>query len=240
MRARTDVYESAKKSEAALTGQTGWGFHAANVVSYVVNPLILPPILFGLVLSHYGIPPREIGSTMLMVTLFFGVIPLGYVARLLRRNEVESINVEVRQKRNRPYAVAILSSLAAALPAFFVAPSASRLVAALVLCYGLNTTLAALINLRWKISIHLLSIAGFLSFLLFITYPPLPAPSPPQSLLNAEWLACVAVLVPLLMWARVRVGAHTPAQVVAGAAFGLVIPYAELFLLYRTGILPGF
>lgn len=235
------MYESAnEKGEIIPVWQTGWGYHFANAASYAINPLILPPILFGLVLSHYGIPVGEVGAAVMLVILFFGIIPLGYLARMLRRNEVASIEIPVREDRNRPYTVTILSSFAAAIPAFVVVPSAAALVASLVVCYGLNTTLAALINLRWKISIHLLSITGFLSFLIFIAYPPLPAAAPPQPILSAGLLTFVALLIPLLMWARVRVGAHTPAQVVAGAACGLAIPYTELYLLYHTGILPGF
>lgn len=229
-----------RDAETFLIRQDGWDYRVATAASYLVNPLILPPILFGLVLSHYGIPVAEVGATVLMATVFFGLFPLLYVGLLLRRNEVDSIDMPIRQNRNRPYAVTILCSFAAAIPAFFIVPSAATLVAALVLCYGLNTTVAALINLRWKISIHLLSTSGFLSFLTFIAYPPFPTTAPLQPFLSAGLLTFVALLIPLLMWARVRVGAHTPGQVVAGTVCGLVIPYVELFLLYRTGILPGF
>ena len=31
------------------------------------------------------------------------------------------------------------------------------------------------------------------------------------------------------MWARVRVGAHTRAQVIGGALFGLIVPQAQLW-----------
>ena len=44
------------------------------------------------------------------------------------------------------------------------------------------------------------------------------------------WLA----LLPLMMWARVRVGAHTPGQVAAGALFGLLVPMAELWIVVRA------
>jgi membrane-associated phospholipid phosphatase len=31
------------------------------------------------------------------------------------------------------------------------------------------------------------------------------------------------------MWARVRSGAHTPRQVIAGALYGLIVPFIELY-----------
>ena len=40
------------------------------------------------------------------------------------------------------------------------------------------------------------------------------------------------------MWARVRTSAHTTAQVVGGAAFGLAWPYAGLHFLALVHLLP--
>jgi hypothetical protein len=40
-----------------------------------------------------------------------------------------------------------------------------------------------------------------------------------------------AVLVPLLLWARVRSRAHTLGQATAGTVMGLVAPYAELYAI---------
>lgn len=215
------------------------GYRLANALSYTVNPLISPAALFGIVLVYCGVPMPRVASAVLLVFFFFGLVPLGYIGWLIRRRQVGSVEVRFRQHRTRPFLVTIASSLAAALAVPFATPSVSTLTASLILCFALNTSLAALVNARWKISIHLLSIAGCLSILLYFAYPPLPLGVTPVILLGPPLLACIALLVIALMWARVRVHAHTPAQVTAGACVGLVLPYLELFFLYRSGILPG-
>jgi membrane-associated phospholipid phosphatase len=53
-------------------------------------------------------------------------------------------------------------------------------------------------------------------------------------------VAPLLVLLPLLMWARIRVKAHTLGQVVAGTVFGLVVPAVELFVIVRAlGLVEG-
>ncbi|MDX1421194.1 MAG: hypothetical protein R3181_14610, partial [Rubricoccaceae bacterium] len=56
-------------------------------------------------------------------------------------------------------------------------------------------------------------------------------PAEAETALTAASVAPLLLLLPLLMWARVRVSAHTPGQVFAGAAFGLLAPLAELYVL---------
>ena len=55
----------------------------------------------------------------------------------------------------------------------------------------------------------------------------------PITVLGAGLLA----LVPLLMWARVRTGAHTRGQVWAGATLGLALPYVQLTALLHFGVI---
>ena len=110
--------------------------------------------------------------------------------------------------------------------------TALPLIVAIAALMPLNVVAIALINLRWKISVHMTAMAGFCSILLFVALtvwqrlPPVE-----EALLTATTVAPLLVLVPLLMWARVRVGAHTPGQVLAGAVFGLLVPFVELYLL---------
>lgn len=214
-------------------------YRIANALSYLINPLLSPAILFGVALTYVGVPAPQVASAVLLVFLGFGLVPLGYIGWLVRRKQVGSVEVRVRGDRTRPFLITIASSLVAALAVPFAAPSAGRFAACLAFCFALNTALTAIVNVRWKISIHLLSIAGCLSILLYLAYPPLPLGTIPGLLLGPGLFLCMVILVFALMWARVRVRAHTPAQVMAGAGVGLILPYLELFFLYRSGILPG-
>ena len=110
--------------------------------------------------------------------------------------------------------------------------TAMPLIVSVAALFPINTAIILLINTRWKISVHMTSLAGFVSLLLFVAltvWRDLPADA--EVALTAASVVPLVLLLPLLMWARVRVSAHTPGQVAAGAVFGLVVPLAELYVL---------
>ena len=81
------------------------------------------------------------------------------------------------------------------------------MVAALVA--GLASVVSfAFINLWWKISVHSSSIAALVT-VLFVLY--------------GWWAVFSLAVVPLMWWARVVLGQHTIAQVVAGSVLSAVI-----------------
>ena len=87
----------------------------------------------------------------------------------------------------------------------------------LMLCYFTNTLFAFSISLFWKISIHSIGVAGPAAALIFVI----------------GYLSIIPILViPLVMWSRVRLKEHTSAQVLAGAASGLVLT-AMVFMLFK-------
>jgi len=168
------------------------------------------------------------------------VIPLLYVLWMIRDQREVTVELRRRELRPIPFLVGIVSYILS-IPLYFVAIStALPLILAIVGMHILNTFLITLITLRWKISVHTIALAGFFSIMFFIAQ--MPWQSLPTTFLDEPvlrriaQLGCISLL-PLLMWARVRAGAHTSRQVWAGALFGLFVPYIELFVLYRTGIL---
>lgn len=207
----------------------------ANAVSYVINPLVLPPIGFGLILWHFDAPPAEVAWVTAVALVFFCLVPLAYLVRMVRRGEAESIEVRERAARLRPLLVGVVSYVAGMALLAATGRTAVPLLLALALLYPLNTLLVALITLRWKISVHMIGLAGFISVLLFAALLASEALPPREgAALRAATVLPLMLLLPLLMWARVRTRAHTPAQVLAGTAFGLVVPYAELWLVVRA------
>jgi hypothetical protein len=210
----------------------GTGFHLANALSYVINPLILPPIAFGIILWHFGAPPAEIVLVVLVALVFFTVLPLGYLIYLVQRGLAESIEVRRRTARFRPFLIGIGFYLVGLAVLSWAAETAQALLLALAALYPINTLIILLITLRWKISVHMIGLAGFISVLLYVSLLVSDALPPREgSLLRAATVLPLIALVPILMWARVRVEAHSVGQVVAGAAFGLLVPYLQLELI---------
>ena len=207
------------------------GYRLANAVSYFLNPLIFPPIAFTLIDAHFGAGPVEIAWTFGVSIVFFCLVPLFYVMGMIRAGRVQSLEVRDRAARLGPLLVGIVSyAIGAVLLGWTVKGPALPLIVAFAALFPINTALLLLINTRWKISLHMSSLAGFVGVLLFTTLTVWrDLPDGVEAALTLATVGPLVLLVPLLMWARVRVGAHTRGQVLAGAAFGLLVPQAQLW-----------
>ena len=218
---------------AASRAERDRGYRVANAVSYVLNPLVFPPVAFALIEAHFGGSLGSVAWTFGVSLVFFCLVPLAYVAGMVRSGRAESLEVRDRAARFRPLVVGITSYAVGALLLWrTVEGPALPLVVAFASLYPVNTLVLLLVNTRWKISLHMSSLAGFVGVLLFVALTVWrDLPDDVELLLTLATVAPLVLLVPLLMWARVRVGAHTPGQVAAGAFFGLVGLPAELWLV---------
>jgi membrane-associated phospholipid phosphatase len=111
---------------------------------------------------------------------------------------------------------------------------------AVTLSFVISGFLMLVINLYWKISLHVSTLAGFFSILWYYlsrVNPDALAASTTAGGAPMLKLAVFGVAVTaLVMWARVEARAHTPAQVLGGAAFGLIAPYVTLSILGALGL----
>ena len=208
-------------------------YRLANAVSYALNPLVFPPIAFTLLDAHFGAGPAQLLWTFGVSLAFFCLVPLIYVMGLVRAGRAESLEVRDRASRLGPLLVGIASyAIGAVLLARTVEGPAFPIIVAFAALYPLNTAGLLLITRWWKISIHMTSLSGFVAVLLFAALT-VWRDLPPgiEAALTVATVAPLALLLPLLMWARVHVGAHTTAQVVAGAVYGALVPLVELYLI---------
>jgi len=88
----------------------------------------------------------------------------------------------------------------------------------LAACYAVASALLAAITLRFRASLHAAGVSLPAIALALMRGPP--------------WSALL-LLLPVVAWARIRAGAHTPSQVAAGAAVGGLVPLALWLLLLR-------
>ena len=208
------------------------GYRVANALSYVLNPLILPPVAFALAQWQLGAGLLERVWTFAVSFVFFAAIPVLYVLGMVRRGETESLEVRGREQRTGPYVVGVFSCAVGLLVLALTVKTGLRFIVALACTFPLNLAGMALINLRWKISIHMASLAGFCGILLFVALTAWRGlPPEHEAALTLASVIPLLFLLPLLMWARVRVGAHTPAQVFGGAVYGLLVPLVELYVI---------
>lgn len=228
MSSTSDLSTAAVQSYRGRTGAV-----VAMLVSYIVNPLVFPPLVYGLVLAHVGASQVEVAWGVGIGAFFFSLVPLVHVGWLRVRGVIESLEIRDRSKRLGPFLVSLAAGSVAFGTVLAFDMTGRRLLAALVGCHVLNTVTLFFITTQWKISVHCSSIGGAVGTLAFARYH-LPGAILDTAVPGAIVLSIGAVLVPMLLWARVRSRAHTVAQAVAGSLLGLVAPYAELFVLSST------
>jgi membrane-associated phospholipid phosphatase len=176
----------------------------------LVGELLSPPpiiVILALVVAWDSSPTPA--SAVLwggVAAVFASVLPYAIILRGVRRGRLSDRNISLRQDRIRFGVVAITSILIGlALLAAFDAPAE---MVALLASIAVGVVCGWVITLWWKISVHAAIAAGAATVLTLVF----------GTALLAAW-----ALVALIAWSRVQVGDHTPTQVLAGVALGVVV-----------------
>ena len=195
----------------------------ARLFSSVLHPLVIPTlgmiILFNLeTYVAYSIPLQAKRFILAIVFINTAIAPVLTVFMLRRMRLIKDVLLNERSERLLPLLLTTLY--------FFLTYFLLRRISlpSIVYFYVLGATLLVLLGMvisyRWKISIHMTSMGGFTG-LLIVT-----------SLLlrtNINLLIIVAILLSGVVGSsRIRLNAHTPAQVYAGYLMGVGV----MLLLY--------
>lgn len=200
----------------------------AKIMSVVFYPLFMPTYgmaLFGYAYSQHGIVPVIWIILTLLFTFFFtALLPIGSIWLLMKRGQVSSMQIENASERSMPY---LYSAVGFGCWAYMLIAKlhAPLFIGTVAIGATLAIGMVAIINRRWKISAHLTGMGGlfggFLSYCLGVG-------SMPSWGLLGGWFA----LSLLIMYARLRLNAHTSEQVAAGWLLGLSCTFAPYALLY--------
>jgi membrane-associated phospholipid phosphatase len=181
----------------------------AKLVSLVFNPPIVAAPSF-LALIFVQRPANSL--TLVLITVLFGaLVPLSIVYGLSKRGVIPDLWASKRETRVIPFSGAVCSYLVGS--GALLAAGAPAIITSLMLCYVGNTVIMMLISFRWKISVHASGIAG-----------------PATALICSLGMSAVPLLLLALpvCWARIRLRAHTLAQVAAGALLTIVITWIQV------------
>lgn len=153
--------------------------------------------------------------TVLTIAVTFGaVIPLSIRYLLSKHKPIPNIYASSGEGRTIAFMAAILSYLLGAIALRLA--QAPSVVTALMICYLGNSLIMMLVSLKWKISVHASGITGPTTVLVYSL-------GPAASLLSM-------LLIPV-GWARIKLGAHSLAQVSAGALLTIATTWLQLRLL---------
>lgn len=185
----------------------------ARLLSGLLNPISTSPLVFWAFVSRAPGPAGSRTLWLLLAFVFSTALPLAYLWVLRRRGAVPALFIPDRGQRTRPL-LAGAGSYLLGVVALSLA-GAPGLLVALMGCYAVSTAAAAVINLRWKISLHAVGAWGvFVALCHALGY-------------RALYISPLALGV---VWARFRLGAHTPAQLVGGGVLGAFMTFIILKL----------
>lgn len=198
----------------------------AKIISYLFHPLLMPTYGFAFIFftENYisTFVPSLLKYIILGVTfLFTFLLPTVNALILLKMKRIQSLEMETNEERIIPYSSTALYFFAL-FYLFYDAefPSIFKIV---ILGAGISILLTFIINFKWKISAHTIGIGGIAGAALGIIYRV-------QMDMSIAFIAIV-FLSGIVGYARLKLNAHSPAQVYTGFVLGFFIELG-LMLFY--------
>jgi hypothetical protein len=182
----------------------------ARALTNALNPFAIFTALYAIVAFVETTSP---GAVLYVATeLLAAAAVAGYVLLMRRRARVGDFWISARAERLTP-ALFLLSAFVALLVALWLLGVPDELLL-LTLSMGLASATVAFVTLFFKASAHC-TVAGHAATAGIILLGPV------------GWMFALAL--PLVVWSRVALGAHTLTETLAGAAVG--VGFAVLFLM---------
>jgi len=186
----------------------------ASLTSHILNPFLVGLVLIVL-LSFESTSSVADALKWSLILIAVSMLPVfSFMVYLARKGRLDSIFTNVRKQRTEVYLLAIICAVVGGVIITHI--GAPLVLRATFVAGFLAVVVFMLINLWWKISLHIAFVAASVAVLI-ILYGPIGAVS--------------VVFLPLIAWARIESGHHSTAQVATGAilAAGIVVVVFYLF-----------
>ena len=199
----------------------------AKAISIVLYPLFIPTYGMALFCWAYNSQIQPL-SWVWMVVAIFGtlaltcVIPLTAILLMIRRGDIKDIYIDEARERAVPY---LYTTFSFGFWSYLMIGvlHAPRYIGLVTIGATVAIALVAIINHWWKISAHLTGIGGLFGGLLSYC---LGIGAIPTWSTFSLWL--IGSLV--VMFARLRLNAHTGGQVAAGWLLGLLCTFLPFWI----------
>ena len=190
----------------------------AGFISAITHPPLVAIPVF--ILINYFILGWNNFLLITLVCLIFGTfLPVITALFWIKKRNID-IDITNRVERTFPLIYAIISYLIGVIVLY--AAGAPLVTTVLMFCYFSNTLIVLFINHFWKISIHAMGVAGPTAALIYVFgYSGI----------------LFGLTIPFVMWSRVYLKKHNIPQVLAGAAYGLIVTGLQFYLLISLNFL---
>lgn len=189
--------------------------NTALIISQVANPILTVLLGLGIIAYRYAESNRE---ALEWTTSGFGLIAgPGLIYTIVTWLKSRRLDVDISNREDR--IIPLLLSTMGAVFASFLISSRSPSSSLILISYVVVAMLISLtfITFVWKISFHSATLTAAVTLLVLFRGP------------EFGWL--YLLLIPVI-WSRLVLKQHTPAQLVAGTLGGVTITYLA-FLLFR-------
>ncbi len=190
----------------------------AKIISLIFHPIIIPTyillILFNLK-AYFSliIPYHTKLIIIIMVFIMTFILPLLFTIILKKKDIVKTFQMETREERVYPF---MITAICYYLTYYIIKQMQLPPVFYLINIGGVFLVIAILIiNFYWKISVHLTGIGGMLGTLIGLSL---------RFMVDMPFIIFIVILISgLLGFARLKLHAHSPAQVYAGFLMGFSV-----------------
>ena len=190
----------------------------ATAISVIFQPIFVP--LYSLIILFnadtyitYAVQP-EVKKFILLVTFLNTIIlPIGVFYYFYRAKLIDSFHMHTAKERSLPFLTTIVFHMST-FYLFSKAPMPS-LFANLILGAAFSVAMAFVINLKWKVSIHMLGMGGIVGTIIGLVLR--------YQVDAAQLIMALIVLSGIVGYSRLRLDAHTPLQVYVGFVLGTLI-----------------
>ncbi len=195
----------------------------AQFLSIILHPVLMPSYALLLIFSQstyfsYTVSPEgkfALFSIIILNTLLLPVI-ISYI--LVKRGWIKSLEMQKREERMMPFITNLVLLLLAAFMIYKL--KLPRVFFLLTLGAAAAVAIAVIVNIKWKISIHMIGIGGLIG-----TFFGLSA----FLLVDLRLMIIIFLLIAgLLGTARLTLGAHRPSQIYVGFLAGFLCEYLLL------------
>jgi hypothetical protein len=199
----------------------------ANIISHLFHPLLMATygcliVFFGLTDTIYFIfTPFKLKLVLTFTIFSFTfLLPVLNLLILYKLGYVSSLKIENRKERTFPLLMTSLCyfGLFYMIYDFNIWPA----IKLFILGGGLCIFFAAIVTLWWQISAHMIGVGGLIGALLAICY-----------FMQMPILTAISLCIIIaggIGFARLKLKAHTPAQVYVGFIFGCIVQFSLFFL----------
>lgn len=204
------------------------GRSIANLISIVFHPLLLATYLFSafiLLDPMLALPPgyNKVSQWLIILVVWLTTfaIPALSLGLLKYTGNISSLKLQNRKERLLPF---FFITIFYGFTAYYFSRQmlVTEVTSGIFILSAIMILAAAIITFFWKISVHSLSMGGVVGLLFVITA------MLPESPVNFLLLATI-IISGLVLSARLKLQAHTPAQVYMGFVLGLFISFMIIY-----------